>query len=57
MRQDNSIEDYLLHADFKQAGDTVLPLVSPTGEKERIDLHIERTTYEITKRSSEEESK
>ena len=51
IRYDDGIEDYLLHADFKWAGDTVLTLVSPTGEKEEYDLHIERTTYEIMKRS------
>ena len=45
----------MLHADFKRAGDTVLTLVSPTGEKEEYDLHIERNKYEITRRLSDEE--
>ena len=50
IQYDESIEDYLLRADFKKAGDTVLTLVSPDGEKEEYDLHIERTRYTITRR-------
>ena len=46
--------DYMLHADFKRAGDTVLTLVSLTGEKAEYDLHIERNKYEITRRLSGE---
>lgn len=46
----DSIEDYMLHADFKRSGDTVLTLVSPSGEKTEYDLHIERNKYEITKK-------
>jgi hypothetical protein len=45
-----NIEDYMVHADFRRAGDTVLTLESPTGEKTEYDLHIEMDTYEITKR-------
>ena len=45
-----SINDYLLHADLKRSGDTVLTLESPTGEKTQYDVHIERTTYEIKKK-------
>ena len=55
IRHDDGAEYYMLHADFKRAGDTVLTLVSPTGEKEEYDLHIERNKYEITRRLSEEE--
>ena len=57
IRYVDSVEDYMVHADFKRAGDTVLTLVSPTGEKEEFDVHIERYTYEITKRGAEEASK
>lgn len=46
----DSIEDYMLHADFKKAGKTVLTLESPSGEKTEYDLLIERDTYEITQR-------
>ena len=53
IRYDDALEDYMLHADFKRAGDTVLTLVSPNGEKKEYDLHIERDTYEITKRATE----
>ena len=45
-----SLEDYMLRADFKRAGDTVLTLISPDGEKTEYDLHIERNTYEVTKK-------
>ena len=45
----DSVEDYMLHADFKRAGDTVLTIVSPDGEKTAYELHIERTTYTLTK--------
>ena len=47
----DSIEDYLVHADFKRGGDTVLTMVSPTGAKTEYDLHIEQDTYEVTKRT------
>ena len=45
-----SLEDYFLHADLKRAGDTVLTLVSPSGEKTEYDLHIERDCYELNRR-------
>lgn len=51
IRYDDGFENYILHADFKRAGDTVLTLVSPAGEKTEYDLHIERDTYKLTKRS------
>ena len=53
IRYDDAFEDYMIHADFKRAGDTILTLVSPDGVKEEYDLHIERQTYEITRRISE----
>ncbi len=42
-----SVEDYFVHADFKRAGDTILTLVSPTGEKTEYSIHIERDTYKF----------
>ncbi len=44
------IEDYMLHADLKKGGDTVLTVVSPEGEKTEYNLHIERETYDISKK-------
>lgn len=35
----------MLHVDFKRSGDTVLTLVSPDGEKQEFDVHIERDKY------------
>ena len=57
IRYEESIEDYMLHADFRRAGDTVLTLVSPDGGKTEFDVHIERDTYEFTKRTSEDTGK
>ncbi len=54
IRYVESFEDYMLHADFKRAGDTVLTLVSPAGEKTEYDLHIKRDTYKLTKRAPED---
>ena len=45
-----SIEHYMVHADFRRAGKTVLTLESPDGEKTEYDLTVERDTYEIRKR-------
>ncbi|MBQ7143811.1 MAG: hypothetical protein IJR65_01475 [Oscillospiraceae bacterium] len=50
IRYEDGVEEYMLHADFRHAGDTVLTIVSPSGEKEEYDLHIERNKYELTKR-------
>ena len=47
IRYDDGLADYLLHADFKRSGDTVLTLTSPTGEKTEYVLHIERDTVEV----------
>ena len=46
----DGFEDYMLHADLKKGGDTVLTVISPEGEKTEYDLHIERYTYEVTKK-------
>ena len=54
IRYMDSLEDYFVHADFKRGGDTVLTMVSPSGEKTEYDLHIERSTYELTERTSEQ---
>ncbi len=45
-----SVEDYMLHADFRHEGDTVLTVTSPSGEKTEYDLMIKRDTYEYKKR-------
>lgn len=47
IRYNEGVDDYMLHADFKRGGDTVLTLVSPTGEKKEYNLHIERNKYTI----------
>ena len=57
IRYEEAVDDYFIHVDFKRAGDTVLTMVSPTGEKTEYELHIERDTYEVKKKSQEEASK
>ncbi|MBR3357747.1 MAG: hypothetical protein IKG46_07930 [Solobacterium sp.] len=44
------VEDYMLHADFRKAGKTVLTMVDPSGAKTEYDLTIERDTYRLTKK-------
>lgn len=51
IRYEEAVEDYLVHADFKRAGDTVLTMISPSGEKTEYDIHVERDTYEVKKKS------
>ena len=46
----DSIEDYMVHADFKRSGETVLTLESPDGEKTEYALAIERDRFTVTKR-------
>ena len=48
---DEALEDFFLHADFKRGGDTVLTMISPTGERTDYDLHVERDTYKVTKKA------
>ena len=50
IRYFESIEIYMVHADFRRAGKTVLTLESPAGEKAEYDLTVERDSYEIKKR-------
>ena len=45
----DSIDTYVLHADFRRSGDTVLTLVSPEGEKTDYRIHIERDRFDIEK--------
>lgn len=46
----DDVEDYMVQAEFKKAGRTVLTLESPSGEKTEFDLSIERNTYELKQR-------
>lgn len=50
IRYVDSIEVYMIHADFKRPGDTKLTIESPAGEKTEYDLTIKRHTYELTKK-------
>lgn len=46
----NGYDDYMVHADFKKAGKTILILESPDAEAIEYDLSIERNTYELKQR-------
>ena len=50
IRYMESLEDYMVHADFRRSGSTVLTMVSPAGEITEYDLRIERDKYEVTKK-------
>lgn len=43
-------DDCTVHAEFKRGGDTVLTLEAPSGEKTEYALHIERNSYDLTKK-------
>ena len=47
-----SIENYMVHAEFKKAGETVLIMESHDGEKKEYNLIIEKDTYEVTPRNA-----
>ena len=49
IRYSEELQDHILHADLKKAGDTILTLISPEGEKSEYEIHVERDTFEITK--------
>ena len=44
------LEKYIVKADFKKAGKTVIVLEAPDGSKEEYNIAIKRYTYEITKK-------
>ena len=50
IRYFDSIDDYMVHAEFRKAGKTVLTLEAPNGEKTEYDLSIERDRFEVSKR-------
>lgn len=45
-----SLEEYCVTVDFKRAGETVLTLENPNGEKEQYTVIIESDTYDIIKK-------
>ena len=50
IRYEEAVEAYFVHGELKKAGNTVLTMVSPTGEKTEYEVHIERDTYEVKKK-------
>ncbi len=45
-----SIEDYMIHGEFKLAGSTVLTIESPDGVKTEYDLSVKRDMYTMKRR-------
>ena len=50
IRYENGIEDWMIHAEFKQAGKTEFVLLAPDGKKTTFDLVIKRDTYTIVEK-------
>ena len=50
IRYMENIDAFMVHADFKRAGKTVLTLAAPNGEKAEYDLTIEMDRYDVSKR-------
>ena len=50
IRYEDGIESWMVHAEFKHAGKTEFVLESPTGEKNKFDITIERDTYKINEK-------
>ena len=44
---EKNIEDWMIHADFKKAGQTEFILETPNGDKKRYSITIKRDTYKI----------
>ena len=45
-----SIDEYMVHAELRRAGKTVLTLEAPNGERTEYNLCVERDKYEVSKR-------
>ena len=52
IKYEDSIETWMVHAEFKKSGKTEFVLESPEGEKTKFDIVIRRDTYTIKKRSN-----
>ena len=48
---EDAIEDYMINAKFTKTGDTEVIITSPEGEIQEFNLRIERSSYEVTKKS------
>ncbi len=44
------IEDYMVHANFKKAGETVMTIASPDGQKQEFDVTIDLNTNSVNPR-------
>ncbi len=56
IRYEEHIESYLVHAEFKKAGDTKFTLTYPDGTSKTFDITIKRDTFKVTDQDEEKES-
>ena len=49
---ESGLEDWVVHADLKKAGETVFVLESPNGEKKLFDISIRRDKYTLKEKSN-----
>ena len=52
IKYEDSIETWMVHAEFKKSGKTEFLLESPDGEKTKFDIVIRRNTYTIKKKNN-----
>ena len=52
IKYEPGIEDWMVHAEFKKAGKTIMVLESPDGNKTLFDISIRRDTYSIKEKSN-----
>ena len=48
--KDENIDDYMVNAEFKKTGKTTLILENPNGNKEKYEIDIKNSTYDIVKK-------
>ena len=53
---EQSIETYMVHADFKKEGKTNMIIESPNGDKVEYTIEIKKDTYKINKNNKKEKS-
>ena len=52
IKYEDSIEAWMVHAEFKKSGKTEFVLESPNGEKKVFDINIKRDTYSVEEKNN-----
>lgn len=53
IRYESGLEDWVVDAAFRKAGNTEIVVESPDGEKEVFEIQIERSTYDIKRKNAQ----